>query len=514
MLKINETRSKGISFAAKLAVFAALALLAHAAGASAQDVQEHSPLLYPIPLQSYPTEASLWETLCRRVRMEPLNLYVSIIFLCAVIHTFCYRVFLRWSASVKERKQRLTGITGISEDHISTISKVLKLFGEVEIIFALWLIPLFALICWFYGYHTLAGYMNKLAYEQDKYAEPVFVIVIMCMASARPVILFATNLISRLARFGGETVGAWWVSILVAGPLLGSFITEPAAIMICAILLSEKFYKYGPSRALKYATLGLLFVSISVGGTLSHFSAPPVLMVAKTWDWGLAFMFKTFGIKAIVGIVCATALYFAVFGKEFKLLQQRRQSAIDSEASDGQKMPAWITCTNIAFIVGSVLLLHYPVLLVFLFLAFIGFVDVTSHFQPHLKYRSPILVGIFLAALVTHGSLQGWWIEPVLMSMEDKILFAGTIFLTAFNDNAAITYLASLVPNFSDAMKYIVLSGAVSGGGLTVIANAPNLAGLSVLKEHFKGGVSPILLFAGAAVPTAIMSVLFYFWSV
>jgi hypothetical protein len=44
-------------------------------------------------------------------------------------------------------------------------------------------------------------------------------------------------------------------------------------------------------------------------------------------------------------------------------------------------------------------------------------------------------------------------------------MLAATI-LTAFNDNAATTYLASHVPGFSDALKYVVIAGAVTGGGL------------------------------------------------
>ena len=82
-------------------------------------------------------------------------------------------------------------------------------------------------------------------------------------------------------------------------------------------------------------------------------------------------------------------------------------------------------------------------------------------------------MGLFLAALVAHGSLQGWWIEPTLTSLGQKELFFGSLALTAFNDNAAITYLATLVPNFADSMKYMVVAGAIAGGsmrGIPVVA--------------------------------------------
>ena len=77
--------------------------------------------------------------------------------------------------------------------------------------------------------------------------------------------------------------------------------------------------------------------------------------------------------------------------------------------------------------------------------------------------------------------------------------------LTAVNDNAAITFLSTLVPNFSDGMKYSVVAGAVAGGGLTIIANAPNPAGLSILKSFFDEEVSPGGILLAAALPTAIL---------
>jgi len=105
---------------------------------------------------------------------------------------------------------------------------------------------------------------------------------------------------------------------------------------------------------------------------------------------------------------------------------------------------------------------------------------------------------------------QQWWIEPVLSSLGRWPLMIGATLLTALNDNAAITYLASLVPGFSDPLKYAVMAGAVTGGGLTVIANAPNPAGQSILQGQFgDGGISPLKLFIAAVPPTLIMGAAF-----
>jgi hypothetical protein len=172
-------------------------------------------------------------------------------------------------------------------------------------------------------------------------------------------------------------------------------------------------------------------------------------------------------------------------------------------------VPIWITFGHLGFLGFTVWMAHYPVLFIGGFLFFVAFTEATYHHQSRLELRGPMLVGFFLAGLVVHGGLQGWWIGPVLKSMGETQVFFGATVLTAFNDNAAITYLATLVPGFTDGMKYAVVAGAVTGGGLTVIANAPNPAGQTILKKYFPDGVSPMGLFLGALVPTLVMGACF-----
>jgi hypothetical protein len=145
------------------------------------------------------------------------------------------------------------------------------------------------------------------------------------------------------------------------------------------------------------------------------------------------------------------------------------------------------------------------------FLFFLAFSQATAHHQSAVELRSPMLVGFFLAGLVIHGGLQGWWIGPVLGRLGHLPLFAGATILTAFNDNALITYLATLVPGFSEHLKFAVVAGAVTGGGLTVIANAPNPAGQSILQRYFPDGISPLGLLLGALLPTLIVAFSFLF---
>ena len=231
-------------------------------------------------------------------------------------------------------------------------------------------------------------------------------------------------------------------------------------------------------------------------------------MVAGPWKWDTAFMFVNFGWKAAIGIVIATTLYFFIFRRELTALDQARRSAPDAGQGDGgAPVPAWITAVQLAFMAFTVLVAHYPPLFIGGFLFFLAFTQATGHHQGTMDLRAPLLVGFFLAGLVVHGGLQAWWIEPVLQRLGELPLFFGATILTAFNDNAAITYLATLVPGFTDQLKYAVVAGAVAG--LTVIANAPNPAGQNILQRFFPDGISPVGLLLGALPPTGVLAACF-----
>jgi hypothetical protein len=172
-------------------------------------------------------------------------------------------------------------------------------------------------------------------------------------------------------------------------------------------------------------------------------------------------------------------------------------------------VPAWVTIVHVGFMAWTIVNAHYPALFIPGLLFFLGFSQVTAPFQNRIDLKPPLLVGFFLGGLVIHGGVQGWWIAPVLGNLAEIPLMLGATLLTAFNDNAAITFLSTLVPNFTDALKYAVVAGAVAGGGLTVIANAPNPAGLSILKKYFGNEVSPGGILKFALLPTIAMLLLF-----
>lgn len=448
-----------------------------------------------------PAQPDLWSELAAAATADRFLAAGTLVFFAAVAHAFLCPAIAR-RARLAERQGGARGA-------------VLHLLGEVEAVFGLWAIVLFVLmVCWpGKGWDLAARYVESGEYVAaaspgpSKFIEPLFVFVIMVMAASKPVMTLAAGLLGRIGRIFGGSAAAHWFVVLTFAPLLGSLITEPAAMTIGAMLLSARFYGLKPSEPLRYATLALLFVNVSVGGSLTHFAAPPVVMVAAKWGWGLKDVFAQFGVAALVSILLSNLAYFFWFRRELAALPEAAE-----EAGGEPSMPAWVVTFHLACMVWTVLMLteHRPVLMLAGFLVFLAFTAATARWQPAPALRGPALVGFFLAGLVVLGGVQGWWISPVLGRMGEGALLAVSTVLTAFNDNAAVTYLASQVPSLAaagpeaEALRHAVLAGALAGGGLTVIANAPNPAGQSILAPWFPEGVSAGRLFLWALVPTGL----------
>ena len=561
---------------------------------------------FPRSLESYGDQDSpgILAVLANRIRQQPFNLVATLIFFCAIVHTFLSSKFMTMAHKWEHEHEKKVKLGIVDKYSIHYGAELFHFLGEVEVIFGLWALALLAAIIGFFDWKTALNYVSY----RVNFVEPLFVVVIMTLAATRPILKLSEIVMQKIAGVLGGSLTAWWFTILTLGPILGSFITEPAAMTISALLISRKFYQLQPSVKFRYATLGLLFVNISVGGTLTHFAAPPVLMVASPWHWDTLHMIIHFGWKAVLGILLSNGLYFMVFRNEIAelqhdfaveelkhriqtelikrkdleaefekigpkvaetldleqtlrrktdeiiqhiknqlekdylpgLLEKGADTDLIKEAFDKrfkeielQKMrqhipgllpedqrppfvdpewdnrddpvPAWLIAIHVLFMGWTIFNAHYPALFIPGLLFFLGFAQVTSPFQNIIDLKPPLLVGFFLGGLVVHGGVQGWWIEPVLGKLSEIPLMLGATILTAFNDNAAITFLSTLVPGFTDSLKYAVVAGAVAGGGLTVIANAPNPAGQSLLKKHFDNAVSPVGLLKGALVPTIIV---------
>lgn len=398
------------------------------------------------------------------------------IFALAVLHTFSTKYFEHLAHS----HPRHAGIW--------------HLLGEVEVVFGLWAMVL--AIAMF----ALAGKVHTLEYlDSRNFTEPLFVFAIMVVAGTRPILQVCGGLVQQIARRAPlPTAMVNYFLLLSVVPLLGSLITEPAAMTLAALMLRDSVFSARVSERLKYATLGVLFVNISIGGTLTSFAAPPVLMVATTWQWDLKFMLLNFGWKAAI----------AVFVNAFfvTLLMRRELFGLGEPAVARMTVPPIMVAIHSAFLLGIVLFAHHPVVFMGLLLFFIGYAGVYVAHKDRLILREALLVAFFLAGLVVLGGQQSWWLQPLLMGLSADAVFYGATLLTAVTDNAALTYLASLVPGLNDEFKVAIVAGAVTGGGLTVIANAPNPAGVAILKGKFDEGVVSAGKLLLAAIPPTIVA--------
>lgn len=414
----------------------------------------------------------------------PVELAGTILFALAVLHTFSTGFFER----LAEKSMHHKGFW--------------HLLAEVEVVFGFWAMLFAGVYVALEGVDAAMNYLDK-----RDYTEPAFVFAVMVAAATRPVLDFAERIMRTLAfLLPVKFPIAFYFVCLTVGPLLGSLITEPAAMTLTALLLYQQFFKADVSERFKYATLAVLFVNVSIGGVLTHFAAPPVVMVASKWGWGIAEMFLKFGVKAIPAVLLNALLAAVLFRKELAGLTAA------PTARDEGPAPLWTSFVHLGFLAALVILGHHPKLFLAVLLFFIGFVEAYERHQDELFLRNALLVGFFLAGLTVLGGMQKWWLSPLLSSLSDTTLFIGATALTGVTDNAALTYLASLVDSISDSSKYAVAAGAVTGGGLTVIANAPNPAGYSILRHGFSGGaINGFLLLAYAIIPTLVAAAAFQF---
>ena len=411
------------------------------------------------------------------MQIQPIEAIAAGLFAAALLHTFATKLFegLAW------RHPRHAGL--------------FHLLGEVEVVFGFWAMVLVIAMALFTGGQSAVEYA-----ESRRYAEPLFVFVIMVVAASRPVLECVQSVMRRIAaRLPGRAeVSELWLGLALV-PLLGSLVTEPAAMTLAALTLAPKVFRAGVPEWKKYAALGVLFVNISIGGTLTSYAAPPVLMVASAWNWDTDFMAREFGWKAMIAVLVNASAATALLAAEM------RSQPISPEAAQRERVPLVVSLVHLGFLAAVVASAHHPVIFLGLFLFFLGFTQAYARHQDALVLKEGLLVGFFLAGLVVLGGMQQWWLQPLVSGLAPLTLYFSALGLTAVTDNAALTYLGSLIPDLPAESRYMLVAGAVAGGGLTVIANAPNPAGVALLRRGFKDqsiGVGGLL--AGALAPTAV----------
>ena len=414
---------------------------------------------------------------------DNLQIIASVLFALAVLHTFCVKFF----ENLAHRRPQHSGL--------------FHLLGEIEVVFGFWAMVL--MLCMFF----MLGKTQAIAYiDSRNFTEPMFVFAIMVVAASKPILRAVTTLVEQLSKLFpfAQTISFYFLLMSLV-PLLGSLITEPAAMTLAALLLRDYYYKHSLSNSLKYATLGVLFVNISIGGVLTPFAAPPVLIVAGQWGWDLMFMLTHFGWKATIAVLINALAVTLIFAKELKNIAIKGTDKKNNA-------PPLVVAIHLLFLIGIIFFAHHPAVFMSLLLFFLGFAHAYQRYQDRLILREGLLVAFFLAGLIVLGGQQAWWLQPLLSDMHPNTVFFGATILTAITDNAALTYLGSLVPNTSDAFKYALVAGAVAGGGLTVIANAPNPAGFTILRDRFVDGtINPFRLLLAAILPTIVALLAFKF---
>lgn len=405
-----------------------------------------------------------------------IEVIAACIFAIALIHTFSTKFF----EHLAHTQPRHAGIW--------------HLLGEVEVVFGFWAMMLMVFMLVINGKQQATTYLDS-----RNFTEPMFVFAVMVIAASRPILELAEAVVRLIVKQIPLSYGmAMYFVVLAFVPLLGSLITEPAAMTLAALMIRDTLFSQQVSTKLKYATLGVLFVNISIGGTLTPFAAPPVLMVAGKWNWDIWFMLTHFGWKAAIAVIVNAAAAMLWFRSELNPLGVADQQSRIT-------VPVSMVLVHLFFLVSVVVFAHHATVFIALLMFFLGFASAYKQYQNPLILREAFLVAFFLGGLVVLGGLQQWWLQPMLMGMDTDAVFFGAIVLTAITDNAALTYLGSLVEGLSPEFKTALVAGAVTGGGLTVIANAPNPAGVAILRDKFtEGAIHPLGLLIAALPPTLV----------
>ncbi|HEX8873224.1 MAG TPA: putative Na+/H+ antiporter [Nitrosospira sp.] len=413
----------------------------------------------------------------------PIEIIGAALFGIALIHTFSTKFFER-----------------LAHTHTAHAG-FWHFLGEVEVVFGFWAMVLIVAMLVMEGKQVAVAYL-----DQQSFTEPMFVFAIMVISGSRPILQFAMLCVRMVARLIPWAEGkSFYFVTLSFVPLLGSFITEPAAMTLAGLILLERYYSKDISVRLKYVTLGVLFVNISIGGTLTSFAAPPVLMVAGKWGWDTSFMAAAFGWKAALAVIINALAATLLFQRDLSKIRNQENGATAA-------VPLPVVLVHLVFLTGVVVFAHHPVIFIGLLLFFLGFAQAYERYQDRLILREGLLVAFFLAGLIVLGGQQKWWLQPMLAGMDSTTLFFGATLLTAITDNAALTYLGSLLEGTSAEFRYSLVAGAVTGGGLTVIANAPNPAGFAILRGSFKDeAIHPLGLLAAALPPTIVAILAFQF---
>ncbi|WP_213357473.1 putative Na+/H+ antiporter [Chlamydiifrater phoenicopteri] len=420
------------------------------------------------------------------------------IFSLSLVHMFLTPYFYKVCENYAHKKM----VYPEQREKYGVLSELFKILSRVELVFILWSAPLFF---WFL---ITEGTRLSIAYFSSRnYIFPFFVVVIVLFIESRPIVYLGERLLSKIANFGKKSPAAWWWTILLVSPFITPLIKETGTMVLACVLLVAKFFPFSPSKKFSYATAGLLFSNVSIGGMLFPITSRAVFLINSKLRWSAVFVLKYFSWKAFLAILVSTTIYYLIFRKEFQAFPSTIPSRKTSEA-----VPWWVVVVHILFLVAVIFVRHIPVILVGVVLTFLGFRALTIMYQSPISFTKVGMVGLFFSGLILFGDLQEWWV----LALMEKVSYEGhmiiSFIMSMFLDNALVNYLIFKLPSANDCYHYLAISGAMSAGGLTLMANVPNIIGYLLLRPSFKvRSVSLVWLFV-AALPPAVISALI-FWA-
>lgn len=457
---------------------------------------------------------SISERLLLRSHIQPINLLFLFLFLCAILHSF----LAPWIASVAEKMGAGKKIDRLQVDPVpepfdskltketSFFSEWLYFLSEIEVIFGIWCIPALIAMTLAYGSETTADYLNG-----ENYRDALFIILAMAIASTYPIMHFAEFSFQKVAQLGKGTPTAWWFVLQLLGPLLGAFFKESIAMTISVSLLGLHFYAYRPSKRLCYASMALLFTNISIAGLMTNFAASSLTILKRAWGWDLQFMLTHFAWKSLIAVFVSTFCIYLYYRNDFARVDKEKLATAEMPGLRPKgNVPFWVTFIHLIFLGWVIFMSESPVIAFGSFVLFLGFYQATAPYQTYMALREPIMVGFFLASIMVLGGLQGWWISPIVETLEDFALVGFSLALTAINQNPSVMYIATQIPSLGSIDRYLLVTSIMAGGGLTYLSNGPNLIGYALLEKYFPERINPFRQLFAALFPAAIAVLCFY----
>lgn len=428
----------------------------------------------------------------------PLQIGALACFILSIVHIFMIPVFARLYRNYQNKR------IAFPEDwkRFLWLGEWYRLMSTIELVFLLWSVPLFFWFLYTEGYKGTMAYLNT-----RNYTFSMFIIVMWLLLGSKPISYAVEHAFAKIANIGRQSPKSWWLTVMFVAPLSTIFLRETGAIIIATTLLAKYFYDLSPSTRFSYATMGLLFSNVSIGGLLTTSSSRSLSMILRTLRWDNYEVMTHFGWKALLAICLSTTVYYYLFRREFHHFPRKIEHIINA----GRKIPIWIICVHIAMAFAAMRFRSAPVLMGGVCIFYVFFHRLTVFYQNKIDFWKVCCLGVFFIGMSFVGGLQEWWILKLVKNSSDFGYMWAAYILSIFLDNVLVNLMMHDLPVVTDCYLYLVVAGCMSAGGLTLIANTPNIVSFATLRPFFqKPSFSFWKLFLASLFPSVLALMLFW----